>query len=70
MTKLVNQPTKFPTRKLMAVIIAGMVIGGLQAGLGFIWPEESFTPLLEKLDIWVQAGVMMAAGYMTKEREE
>lgn len=69
MTKLVEQPTKLPTRKILAVIISGAVIGGLQAALRTFWPDHPFDALMEDLDIWIQAAVMIAAGYMTKEKE-
>lgn len=70
MTKLTKQPTAFPTRKLMAVMIAGAIVGLIQSGLAFAWPDHPFAPLLAEADIWVQAAVMALAGYMTKERAQ
>lgn len=69
MTSLVNQTSKLPTRKILAVIISGALIGGLQAALRVFWPDHPFDALMEDLDIWIQAVVMVAAGYMTKEKE-
>lgn len=69
MTNLVNRPNAFPTRKILAVIISGAVLGGAQAALNLFWPDHPFGVLMEDLDVWIQAGVMVLAGYMTKERE-
>ena len=68
MQSLINQPNRLPTRKIAAVIISGMVTGGIQAALGIFWPEHPLAPLLDQLDIWVQAGVMVAAGYFVRDR--
>ena len=68
MTKLVKQPTSFPVRKVLAVIVAGAVVGGIQSGLNLVWPDHPFAELLEQVDIWVQYAVMAFAGYMTKEK--
>jgi len=65
---LQNQPTAWPTRKLAAVIIAGMVTGGLQAGLQYLMPDAALSELMAQVDIIVQGVVMAAAGYWTKER--
>lgn len=69
MTKLVNQKTFRPTRKIFAVMVAGAVVGGIQAILNLYWPEHPFAPWMENIDSWVQFAVMAAAGYLTKERE-
>lgn len=68
MADVKNHPNALPTRKIFAVIIAGAVVGGLQAALSIFWPDHPFSPLFEDIDSWVQMGVMVAAGYMTKER--
>lgn len=67
MTQLKNAPSKLPTRKILAVIIAGAVVGGTQSGLDLLWPDHPFATVLSELDVWVQAGVMIAAGYMTRD---
>jgi len=67
MTKLVVQKSVRPTRKIFAVIVAGAVIGGVQAGLSTFWPDHPFAPMMEELDSWIQFTVMAIAGYMTKE---
>lgn len=66
---LKTQPTAMPTRKLMAVIISGAILGGAQAALSVLWPDHPFAPLMEQVDIWIQAGVMIIAGYMVRERD-
>lgn len=65
---LVNQPTKWPTRKLVAVIIAGAVTGALQSAGEVFLPDLPLTELLSQIDAWVQLGVMALAGYMTRDR--
>lgn len=66
---LINQPSKIPNRKIAAVIISGMIIGGLQSGLQLFWPDHPFAPLMDQFDVWIQAGVMIAAGYLARERK-
>ena len=68
MTDLVKQASAFPIRKIVAVVVSGAVIGGIQSGLNLVWPDHPFVELLEQVDIWVQYGVMTFAGYMTKEK--
>lgn len=67
---LVNQSTKLPTRKIMAVILSGMIIGGVQSALNIFWPDHPFAPYMEEVDIWVQGLIMIAAGYLTKEKAD
>jgi len=69
MTILKNAPSKLPTRKILAVIVAGAVVGGTQAGLNLLWPDHPFADVLQELDVWVQAGVMIAAGYITRDAD-
>lgn len=69
MTKLVERASALPTRKILAVIISGALIGALQSGLNIFWPDHPFGVFMEELDIWIQAGVMVLAGYMTREKE-
>jgi hypothetical protein len=70
MANLVKQASFFPVRKIVAVIVSGAVIGGIQSGLNLVWPDHPFVDLLEQVDIWVQYGVMALAGYMTKEKAD
>lgn len=70
MTELKNQPSGLPTRKILAVILSGMIIGGVQSALALLWPDHPFSPLMEDLDSWIQMLVMVIAGYMTKERRD
>lgn len=67
MAELKNQPTKFPTRKIMAVIVSGAILGAAQSALGLYWPDHPFAPYLQDVDIWLQGVVMILAGYLTKE---
>ena len=69
MTELKNQPTAFPTRKVLAVIVSGMILGAVQSLLQLTWPDHPFQPLMEQFDIWIQAGVMIAAGYFVREKQ-
>jgi len=66
---LVTQASKFPTRKIMAVIISGMITGVIQSLLRYYWPDHPFSPYMEDVDIWLQGVIMVYAGYMTKEKE-
>ena len=65
---LVEQSTKWPIRKVWAVIIAGAVIGGVQSALGFVPGGKDFIPFVEEFDVWIQLGVMSLAGYFVKEK--
>lgn len=65
---LVKQTTSLPTRKILAVIVSGMIVGGIQSALGIFWPEHPFAPFMEDFDIWVQGMIMVIAGYMTREK--
>jgi hypothetical protein len=66
---LVIQASKFPTRKIMAVIISGIITGVIQSLLRYIWPDHPFSPYMEDVDIWLQGVIMVYVGYMTKEKE-
>lgn len=65
---LKNQDTKMPTRKMMAVIISGAIMGIAQSLLSVYWPDHPFAPYMSDVNIWLQGIVMVAAGYFTKER--
>lgn len=62
----VEQASPAPVRKILAVIVSGMVIGAIQSGLNLVWPDHPFATMLEQADIWIQFAVMALAGYMTK----
>jgi hypothetical protein len=66
---LVAQTSKFPTRKIMAVILSGMITGVIQSLLRYFWPDHPFSPYMEDVDIWLQGVIMVYAGYMTKEKD-
>jgi hypothetical protein len=65
---LVNQPSFLPTRKMMAVIISGAIMGAVNQLLNIYWPEHPFIDLLDDVEIWLQMGIMVVAGYMTQEK--
>ena len=66
---LVSQVSRIPTRKIMAVIISGMLVGGLQSALHLFWPDHPFAPYMEYVDVWFQGMIMVLAGYATREKE-
>lgn len=66
MTELKDHHNALPTRKILAVIISGAVVGALQTGLALLWPDHPFTPLMADIGVWVQWGVMVTAGYVTR----
>lgn len=68
MTTLVDQPSWMPTRKLLAVIIAGAVTGAAQSLIAALFPDFASAEIVALLDGWVQAAVIAAAGYFTRER--
>ena len=65
---LKTQPTAAPSRKMWAVIAAGIVTGALQGGLAAAFPDADFTALVDQAGPWITAAVMAIAGYMTKDR--
>lgn len=69
MKRLVVQQSAMPTRKIFAVIIAGMLAGLVQSLLKVYWPGHPFGGMMADLDIWIQALIMVIAGYVTKEKE-
>jgi len=68
MANLVNQPTKAPTRKLWAVIIAGGIIGVVKTTLSIYWPDNPMEQYMGDLQFWLEGAIMVAAGYMTRNR--
>ena len=66
MTKI-NQPSAMPTRKLWAVIVAGAVMGGIQAGLTFVMPEAGITQLISDFEPVVYGGVMVISGWFASD---
>jgi hypothetical protein len=65
---LKNQGSAWPTRKVGAAIIAGIIVGAAQSALRLWAPDLDATALLAQLDVWVQTLVMGAAAYVTRER--
>ena len=66
---LQTQATAAPSRKMWAVIVAGVVVGAIQGGLSAAFPDADFTALVEQAGPWITAAVMSIAGYMTRDRE-
>jgi hypothetical protein len=66
---LVVQPTTKPTRKIYAVILAGLVTAGLQTLLSRLFPGSALLGFIngQDLDIWIQGIVMAGAGYLARE---
>lgn len=67
--KYKDQPTAWPTRKMMAVLIAGAVVIAAEVALQAWAPGVPVTEFLASIDMVVQLLVMGAAGYMTRERD-
>jgi len=68
MADLKTQPTKLPTRKILAVILSGAILGATQSALKIFWPDHPFAPFMQEIDVWLQGLVMVAAGYLTKDK--
>jgi hypothetical protein len=68
MAELVNQPSKLPTRKLIAIVVSGAILGGASAILNATWPDHPFGVFLEEGDQWIQLAVITIVGYMTKNK--
>lgn len=66
---LVNQPTAAPSRKLVYLVIAGMVTAAVRVVLETFVPGAPFTEdILPYINEWVIIGIMAFVGYMTKNR--
>jgi hypothetical protein len=68
MTRLVTQPTAAPTRKMLAVILSGIVTATVQTLLETYAPGLPITEVVAQIDVWVQALVMAGFGYAVKDR--
>lgn len=68
MTQLVNQPSLKPSRKIGAVILASVIVAAARTGLETYWPDAPMLDQLPQLEAWIQAGLVIAAGYLTRER--
>lgn len=66
---LVKHDSTNPTRKLMAMIISGAILGAGQTALRIAWPDNPFAPFLADIDIWLQGAIMIMFGYFTRNRE-
>lgn len=76
MPDLVTQKSWIPTRKMMAVIITGAIMGAMRAAAGIFFPDSPVMALVDSLDnsvlAWVDYALtalpMIVAGWLTKER--
>ena len=68
MTRLVSQPTAAPTRKMLAVILSGIVTATLQTLLETYAPSLPITEIVAQIDVWMQALIMAGFGYAVRER--
>lgn len=64
---LVDQPTGSPSRKIWAVIIAGVVVSVARSLMQTYAPDVP-TEVLDQAGPYIQAAVMALAGYMTRDR--
>lgn len=67
---LIDQPTPRPTRKMLAVILAGIAAAAAQTVLVRAFPGYAFAEVVENIDYLAQGLVMAVAGYFTRERIE
>lgn len=68
--KTVDQPTARPTRKMLAVIIAGIIAAAAQTVLVRAFPGYPFAEVIESIDYLVQGACMAASGYFVRERAD
>jgi len=68
MAELIKQPTLQPTRKLWAIIISGAIIGTIKTLLSIYWPDNPLDPYMQDFGFWVEGGLMVIAGYMTRNK--
>lgn len=68
--ELKKQPTRQPTRKMLAVIIAGIFAAAVQTTLVRAFPGYAFAEVIDNIDYLAQGLVMAAAGYFTRERAD
>ncbi len=66
---LVQQPTARPTRKWIAMILAGMIVGGVNTFLNAFWPGHPFAPLMQDFGMYVQLGILGVVTYFTRNRQ-
>ncbi len=67
MKRLVNQPTKRPTRKIWAVIIAAAIVGAARSVLDALFPEMKLGPQIEAIRPFIESGLIAAAGYFARD---
>lgn len=67
MTKLVNQPTAKPTRKIWAGFIAAALVGACRGVTDLLWPELDLGAIYHEAELWLVAGIPVVVSYFTKE---
>ena len=63
----INQPSAMPTRKMWAVMVAGLLVAGLRVTLGTLYPDIDMGPVIEAVRPIVESALIVAAGYFTKD---
>ena len=66
---LVKQSSVMPTRKMMAVILSGAIIGGVRAALDIVWPDHPLDASFQEFGTAITAVIMVASGYFVKDRK-
>lgn len=68
MAQLVDQPTKSPTRKVTASLIAGAIAAGVIGVLNFLIPDADLGALAEPLALMLAPLVGPIVAYFVRER--
>lgn len=68
MAKLKTQPSALPTRKVLAVAIAGALTSVASMLADQFLPGMGIGMLVKQYEVEILALVMTAAGYLTKDR--
>lgn len=70
MTKkvLVDQPSKMPTRKMIAMMIAFVVTNVVKGLLEMYFPDTDFTSFLLQFNVYIEAMIIFATGYFVRNR--
>lgn len=68
MTRLVNQPSAAPTRKIGVGLIAAVIVAAVQGGAQVVLPQTDLSEIMAALGPWITTAVYFIAGYLTRER--
>ena len=64
---LIDQPSRWPTRKVWATIISGAITGAVISAIGVVWPDAPLDLLGGHIDQLVMGAVMAISAYMTRD---